>query len=407
MHGGYGALAAHGLFYLGYPPLFAAARATGALRGQHIAFITGTQGKTTTLRAVRHLLDLDLDNWSESSNNVRGEVAWTVLREPRRTRIIPVEAADGIGMMATYAKWLRPRVSTILNVGAEHLSGLGTLDAVADEMAPAVEALPANGWAVLNADDPHVRPLAERTTAQVMWFGRAALSRVRIVDVTPDPERRIVVTLAVDGTEFVIPTRLVGIHYAHVVAAAMATGLALGVPATHSAKRLATLPVTPRRLEPIVTTADATILGDDFKTTPETIYTGLAEAANWPKARRWVVIGELWMLPDSNTAAHYRSVAQAIAGEADEVITVGTPWLQQADAWQGLEVPLTSVVTVGEAIELLSAATEPGDLIYLKGDEDFRLRRITLALQGREVTCNRVECRRRHLMCDACPDLNR
>ena len=402
MHGGYGALAAHGLFYLGYPPLFAAARATRALRHQDIAFITGTQGKTTTLRAGRHLLDLDLDNWSESNNNVRGEVAWTVLREPGRNRAIPVEAADGIGMMATYAKWLRPRVSTILKVGAEHLAGLGTLAAVADEMAPAVEVLPADGWAVLNADDPHVGPLAERTTAQVMWFGRDARSRGRIVDVTPDPERKIVVTLAVDGAEIVIPTRLVGVHYAHVVAAAMATGLALGVPTTHSAKRLATLPVTPRRLEPIVTTVGAVILGDDFKATPETIYAGLAEVAHWPAARRWVVIGELWMLPDSNAAAHYRSVAKAIAGVADEVITVGAPWLHYADAWQGLRVPLTSVVTVGEAIKLLAATTQPGDLIYLKGDEDFRLRRITLALQGRQVTCNRVEYRRRHLMCDAC-----
>lgn len=405
MHGGYGALAVHGMFYLGYLPLFAAARASGALRRQNIALITGTQGKTTTLRAVRHLLGLPLDNWTESSNNVRGEVAWTVLRERRRTHIVPVEAADGIGMMANYARWLKPRVSTILNVGAEHLSGLGSLTAAAHEMAPAVQVLPADGWSVLNVDDPHVRTLADRTSARVLWFGRDARAQVQIIDVTPDPQRRIVVTLAIEGAEHVIATQLVGEHYAHVVAASVATGLALGVPVSHSVARLATLPITPRRLEPKSTTAGATILGDDFKTTPETIYAGLVEVAQWPAEKRWVVIGELWMLPDARFASHYQSVAEAIAGVADTVITVGQPWLDYADAWRGLDVPVTSVITVAEATALLADATGPGDLIYLKGDEDFRLRRITLALSGRHVTCTRIECRRRQLLCDVCPDL--
>ena len=406
MHGGYVALADHGMFYLGYPPLFAAARMSRALRRQNVALITGTQGKTTTLRAVRHLLGLPLDNWTESSNNVRGEVAWTVLRERRGTRIVPVEAADGIGMMANYARWLKPQVSTILNVGAEHLSGLGSLTAAAHEMAPAVAVLPADGWAVLNVDDPHVRALAERTSARVLWFGRDAQAQVRIVDVTPDSQRRIVVTLAIDEAEHVIATQLVGEHYAHVVAASVATGLALGVPVLHSVARLTTLPVTPRRLEPKSSTSGATILGDDFKTTPETINAGLAEVAQWPAVRRWVVIGELWMLPDANVASHYRSVAAAIARVADTVITVGQPWLDYADAWRGLDVPVTTVVTVAEATARLADATRPGDLIYLKGDEGFRLRRITLALSGREVTCNRIECRRQ-LLCDVCPDLAR
>lgn len=407
MHGGYRALATHGLFYLGYPPLFAAARGSRVLRRQDIALITGTQGKTTSLRAVRHVLGLPLDNWSESSNNVRGEVAWTVLREGRGTRTVPVEAADGIGMMATYARWLRPRVSTVLNVGAEHLAGLGSLAAAADEMAPAVEVLPPDGCAVLNADDPHVRPLAERTSADVRWFGRSAQADVRIADVSADSQRRLIVTLRADGTQLVIPTQLVGGHYAHVVAAAVATGLALGVPVSQSAARLATLPVTPRRLEPTVTTGGATLLGDDFKTTPETIYAGLAEASLWPAQRRWVVIGELWMLPDGRVADHYRAVARAIAEVADDVITVGAPWLEHADAWRGLAVPVRSVVSVAEATALLAAESGEGDLIYLKGDEDFRLRRITLALQGRRVTCNRIECRRRQLMCDDCPHLAR
>ena len=406
MHGGYGALAAHGMYYLGYPPLFAAARASRALRRQDVALITGTQGKTTTLRAVRHILGLHLDNWTESNNNVRGEVALTVLRERSRTRIVPVEAADGIGMMANYARWLKPQVSTILNVGAEHLSGLGSLTAAAHEMAPAVAVLPADGWAVLNIDDPYVRALAERTSARVLWFGRDARAQVRIIHVTPDPQRRIVLTLAIDEVEYVIATQLVGEHYAHVVAASVATGLAMGVPVVHSVARLATLPVTPRRLEPKSTTSGATILGDDFKTTPETIYVGLTEFAHWPADRRWVVIGELWMLPDANVASHYRSVAAAIAGIADPEITVGQPWLDYADVWRGLDVPVTSVVTVAEATARLADATRPGDLIYLKGDEDFRLRRITLALSGREVTCNRIECRRQ-LLCDVCPDLAR
>jgi UDP-N-acetylmuramyl pentapeptide synthase len=133
----------------------------------------------------------------------------------------------------------------------------------------------------------------------------------------------------------------------------------------------------------------------------------LVEFSKWPAARRWVVIGELWMLPDSNVASHYRDVAVATDSVADRVITVGAPWLEHRGAWQGLDVPVDSVVTVAEATALLASEVSAGDLIYLKGDEDFRLRRITLALLGRRVTCNRVECRRRELLCDVCPDLGK
>lgn len=405
MHGGYGALAVHGVVLRGYRPLFAAARASSLFRGQEIVFVTGTQGKTTTLRAIRHLLGLELDNWSESNTNVGGQVAWTVLREPRSTRVVPVEAADGIGMMPTYATALRPRVSTVLNVGAEHLAGLGSLSAAAAEMAPAVEVLPKDGWAVLNSDDLHVRALAGRTRARVLWFGRNPSSRVRIMDVAPGAGRRLTVSLIIDGSMYHARTQLVGEHYGHVVAATVATGLALGLSPTHSVTRLASLPVTPRRLEPVEIAPGAILLGDDFKTTPETIYAGLAEFAKWPAACRWVVIGELWMLPDTDVESHYRAVAAAIDSVADRVITVGAPWLDFRSVWEGLDVPVESFVTVAEATSYLRAEVSAGDLIYLKGDEDFRLRRITLALLGRRVTCNRVECRRRELLCDVCPDL--
>ena len=61
----------------------------------------------------------------------------------------------------------------VLNVGTAHLGVFGGKEAIAKAKGELVEALPRDGVAVLNADDPLVRAMAARTEARVTWFGRA------------------------------------------------------------------------------------------------------------------------------------------------------------------------------------------------------------------------------------------
>ena len=168
MHGGYRALATHGLFYLGYPPLFAAARGSRALRRQDIALITGTQADHQLARRAPRARP-PLDNWSESSNNVRGEVAWTVLREGMHQ-----DGACRGGRRHRHDGHLCPLVAptgpTVLNVGAEHLAGLARWRLPPTRWHPAVEVRRRTVAPCSARGRSHVRPLARRTSADVRWF---------------------------------------------------------------------------------------------------------------------------------------------------------------------------------------------------------------------------------------------
>ena len=67
----------------------------------------------------------------------------------------------------------------MLNVGAAHIGEFGSVEGTARAKGELVEALPADGVAMLNADDPLVAAMAARTAARVVLFGESAGADVR------------------------------------------------------------------------------------------------------------------------------------------------------------------------------------------------------------------------------------
>ena len=79
-----------------------------------------------------------------------------------------------------------PQVGVVLNVGSAHLGEFGSPEGIAAAKGELVEALPEDGTAVLNADDPRVLGMAVRTAARVLATGRGHDADVRAVDVVLD-----------------------------------------------------------------------------------------------------------------------------------------------------------------------------------------------------------------------------
>ena len=77
------------------------------------------------------------------------------------------------GEIAELAAMARPSIGVVTAVQPVHLSRIGTLEAVEQAKGELLEALPADGTAVLNADDPIVARMDGRTAA------RAAALRLR------------------------------------------------------------------------------------------------------------------------------------------------------------------------------------------------------------------------------------
>ena len=87
----------------------------------------------------------------------------------------------GLGEITRLCAVAQPEIGVVTAVAAAHTALVGDIDAVARAKAELVDALPSTGVAVLNADDPRVTTMAERTAASVLRFGRHTDADVRIV----------------------------------------------------------------------------------------------------------------------------------------------------------------------------------------------------------------------------------
>ena len=93
-----------------------------------------------------------------------------VLQNPRVDFAV-FEVARG-GILREGLGYERNDVAVVLNVQPDHLGlrGIDTVEQLADVKAVPVEAVPRDGHAVLNADDPLVRAMRRRCSGQVVWF---------------------------------------------------------------------------------------------------------------------------------------------------------------------------------------------------------------------------------------------
>ena len=97
-------------------------------------------------------------------------IALGELRPEQRIAVLEM-AADHLGEIGRLARIAPPDIAVVTTVEPAHLEAFGSLEAIAREKGDLVAALPLTGLAVLNADDPRVLAMAERTSARVdhLW----------------------------------------------------------------------------------------------------------------------------------------------------------------------------------------------------------------------------------------------
>ena len=149
-----------------------------------IIAVTGTNGKTTTARMIAHIFKGIGRKVGMTSTDgvviderlvIRADAsgprsAKMVLQNPRVDMAV-FEVARG-GILREGLGYQRNDVGVVLNVQPDHLGlrGIDTVEQLADVKAVVVEAVPRNGYAVLNADDPLVRAMRRRNSGRTVWF---------------------------------------------------------------------------------------------------------------------------------------------------------------------------------------------------------------------------------------------
>lgn len=299
---------------------FARSRIDGPVVG-----VTGSVGKTSAKDLLAGALSAAMPTHAstKSFNNEIG-VPLTLLNAPDDSQAVVLEmGARGIGHITTLCDVASPTVGIVTTVAGAHVGEFGSIENIAIGKGELVEALPADGLAVLNADNPYVLPMRDRTSASVLTFGEGGNTDVRITAVDVDDELRPTITLDTQWGRVVAtpPTR--GAHMAPNVAAAAAAALWLGVSVADVESGIAASSVSPWRMEVFRSTGGATVINDTYNANPTSMRGALDSLRRLPQTRKIAVVGYMAELGDGEGEAHV-GIANEIRDAGIELIAVGT-----------------------------------------------------------------------------------
>jgi UDP-N-acetylmuramoyl-tripeptide--D-alanyl-D-alanine ligase len=371
-------------------PLAALAALGTAVRNRSAATVvavTGSNGKTTTKDLLAAVLSTHLITVANqaSFNNEVG-LPLTLTRIDRGTQAVVVEmGARGPGHIAALARLARPTVGVVLNVGESHLGMFGSREAIAKAKGELVEALPADGTAVLNADDPQVAAMADRTVARVVGFGQGPGAEVRAERVELDGDGRARFRLRTPAGTAPVTLPAPGEHLVGCALAAAAAGSVLGIGPDDAAAGLATARLSPMRMEVRRRPDGLTVVNDAYNANPSSTAAALKTLAALARdgGRTIAVLGEMAELGPAAAAEHDRIGRLATRLGIDRLVGVGElgrvmvnaarlegMWPEEAEA----------VADPDAALALLSPALGPADVVLVKASRVVALDRVADAL---------------------------
>jgi UDP-N-acetylmuramoyl-tripeptide--D-alanyl-D-alanine ligase len=383
-------------------------RARRSLRdwGPLVVGITGSYGKTTTKFCIGAVLEADRPTLvtPESYNSFLGVIR-TIneqLRPSHRAFVVEMGMFRR-GDIAELCDLVHPTIGVITAIGPMHLERLGSIEQIAAAKGELLDALPANGHFVTNAEDPRCLELAARASVPVTLFGiddqsppgvDAAASPGAVTSrgtPLPSPKNsahvqvlardirladgRTHFNLHLDGPDsppIAISAGLLGRHNVSNLLAAAAVGRVLGIPATRIAEGLARVQAPDHRLQPIHNgRARIVVIDDAYNSNPDGAAAALEVLREHPATRRLLVTPGMVELGDLEEDLNRRFGEQA-GSVCDVAILVGsartTPIRVGLEAAGANPAGIHVVRDIAEATALLGRLTRAGDVILFEND---------------------------------------
>lgn len=372
-------------------PIVALARLATVVRGDRLAGarvvgITGSTGKTSTkdLLAAALATERRVHANRSSFNNEIG-LPVTLLGAPDDTEVLVCEMGARVaGNVAALCAIARPDIGVITNIGmahAEHLGGPEGTERVKGEL---LDALPTDGLAVLNADDPVSMRLARRSRATaVATAGYAPDATVRIAAATVDGELRCSIRLHTPWGEVESRLGLRGAHQAANAALAATAALHLGVSPSAVGEGLAAARGSSWRMELAHTVDGITILNDAYNANPDSMRAALEAVRDLAVVgRRCAVLGEMRELGADSVDEHRAIGRYTAACAIDDLVVVGDDAAAGALAAGARDegVAVEQVADPTAALEVVRSRLRAGDALLVKASRAVGLETLALAL---------------------------
>ena len=346
-----------------------------------VVAITGSAGKTTSkdiiaaLLATRFRVGKTVGNF----NNHLG-VPLSILRFPDAAEVGVLELGmNHAGEIRELAGIARPQVGVVTNVGYAHIEGFDSIDGIALAKRELIESLPANGTAILNADDRRVLAFGEIHSGAVITYGIQNEATIRAERVRQEPGK---VEFDAGGVHF--SSKLTGVHGILNILAGLATASVWEISLAELVDSVSALEPGRMRGERRIWNG-ITIFDDCYNSNPEAVRSMIEVLKDEPARRRIAVLGEMLELGHWAEVLH-REVGEYLAnagiqllvgirGAGGFIIDAAISGGMSPNAAYFFDEP-------EEAGEFLRGYARPGDAILFKGSRGTHVERALAAFTG-------------------------
>jgi len=378
------------LLFLTDDSLQALQRLAAAWRKRHaptVIAITGSVGKTSTKELTAAVLRQRASTlWTPGNYNNEIGLPLSLLQLRPDHRFAVLEMGFYVeGDIAHLCDIARPDIGVITNIGPVHLERAGSMEAIFRGKSELIRALPPQGRAILNWDDPWVRNMAAFSPAPLFKYGL-------------NPEADLwadeIESYGLSGIHFRFNYRqqtgrteslyvtlpLLGRHSVQTALRAAAAGLVCGLNWEEIINGLRDVNA---RLRIDITPGynDSTLIDDTYNASPPSTIAAL-NLLQEMEGRRIVILGDMLELGSEEEIGH-RLVGARAAETSDSLITVGplARWIAQEARALGMPADAIHVTdSAEEAIAIAKACIQPGDYILIKGSHAMRMDEIVSQL---------------------------
>lgn len=353
------------------------------LTGLRVIGVTGSVGKTTTKELIAEVLAQRYRTF-KSAGNFNNEIGLPLsilsLTEGHQRAVLEM-GFYVIGEIALLADIALPAVGVVTNIGTVHAERAGSQEAIYRGKAELVQALPSDGVAILNMDDPNVKRMAAETKARVFMYG---------LDPAADLWADKVEGLGLDGVRFrvhyagetlQVRIPLLGRHSVHTALRAAAVGLVEGMewPEILAGLRIGNPQL---RLMAVQGRNGSLLLDDTYNASPESTVAAL-NLLDELEGRKVAVLGDMLELGQYEVQGH-QIVGTLAAKVADILVTVGprARIIAQAALAAGLKADaVTQFETSDQALGFLKQSLAQGDVVLVKGSRAVQMEKIVPELE--------------------------
>jgi UDP-N-acetylmuramoyl-tripeptide--D-alanyl-D-alanine ligase len=351
--------------------------------------VTGSNGKTTTKDMVASVM---AHRWkvlkTEGNLNNRIGVPQTLFKLTGRHQAAVIEmGVDNLGQTTRLCEIARPTIGVITNIGPDHLEFFRSMEGSAQAKAELLDLLPADGVAVLNADDAYFDYLAARAQCRVVSFGFSDKADVRAMDVKSDGRDGTIFRLLLPGKvrHTIVHIRVQGGHNVTNALAAAAVGSVLGLAGAVIAQGLARFRPAAMRSQ-IIVSQGVKIINDCYNANPASMKAAVQLLAQAEGERQKIaVLGDMLELGPAAVQMHEDVGAYVAQHTIDRLITCGPLGRSLADGARRAGMDPAHILEAADAQAAagpVKGMVKPGDVVLVKASRGMRLEHVVLSLQG-------------------------